>query len=180
MQNLPDEPSLSLRISHFNDILISAATIYNGKTKPSKKSKPWTTPHVRVKISTTNRLRQTMHFKPTSGLKLAVKLPRLSTRPRNRAEKIFKTQCQIQMAQICGKSSKVWTLLLMPTLQTKQCSSTVEPSLTSNSKPTFSFTTMPGLVNLPCREPIEIAYHLRTMKAVLHFKCVSYYLPSKR
>ena len=45
MSNLQDEPNLSLRLSPFNDILISAATTHVGKTKPSKKSKPWMTPH---------------------------------------------------------------------------------------------------------------------------------------
>ena len=63
---------------------------------------------------------------------------------------------------------------------------TVEPSLTSNPKPTFLFTTMPGSVNLPCCKSMKISninsrnvstHHLLTMKSVLHFKWVSYYLP---
>ena len=49
INNLPDEPNLSLRISRFNDILISAAATHVGKSKPSKESKPWMNPHVRVK-----------------------------------------------------------------------------------------------------------------------------------
>ena len=61
MSNLPDEPNLSLRVSRFNDILISAATTHVGKSKSSKKSKPWMTPHVRAKIRTRNSLRQTIH-----------------------------------------------------------------------------------------------------------------------
>ena len=61
MNNLPDEPNLSLRVSRFNDIPISAATTHVGKSKPSKKSKPWMTPHVRVKIRTRNRLSRTIH-----------------------------------------------------------------------------------------------------------------------
>ena len=61
MSNLPDEPKLSLRVSRFNGILISAATTHVGKSKSSKKSKPWMTPHVRAKIRTRNRLRQTIH-----------------------------------------------------------------------------------------------------------------------
>ena len=61
MSNLPDEPNLSLRVSLFNGILISAATIHVGKSKPSKKSKPWMTPHVRAKIRTRNRLHRTIH-----------------------------------------------------------------------------------------------------------------------
>ena len=46
MSNLPNEPNLSLRVSRFNSILISAATTHVGKSKPSRKSKPWMTPHV--------------------------------------------------------------------------------------------------------------------------------------
>ena len=74
-----------------------------------------------------------------SGSMLDMRLPRLSMRPRQKVGKIsLKMQCWIQMAQICGKSSKIWRVLLMPTLQTKQCPKTVEPSLTSNPKPTYS------------------------------------------
>ena len=61
MDNFPREPNLSLCISRFNDILISSATIHVGKIKPSKKSKPWITPHVRAKIHTQSCLRQTIH-----------------------------------------------------------------------------------------------------------------------
>ena len=63
-----------------------------------------------------------------SGLMLAMNLPRLSMRSRLIVGKIFfMTQwriqtTQIQTAQICRKSSKVWTVLLMPTLQTKTVS----------------------------------------------------------
>ena len=52
MNNLPQEPNLSLRIPRFNDILLSAATTHFGQSKPSKKSKPWMTLHVRAKIRT--------------------------------------------------------------------------------------------------------------------------------
>ena len=61
MSNLPNESNLSLRVSRFNDILISAATTHVGKSKPSRRSKPWITPHVRAKIRNRNRLRQTIH-----------------------------------------------------------------------------------------------------------------------
>ena len=36
MSNLPNESNLSLRVSRFNDILISAATTHVGKSKPSR------------------------------------------------------------------------------------------------------------------------------------------------
>ena len=61
MSNLPAEPNLSLRVSRFNDIIITAATTHVGRSKPSKKSKPWMTPHVRAKIRTRNHLRRTIH-----------------------------------------------------------------------------------------------------------------------
>ena len=61
MSNLPNIPNLFIRVSHFNDILISAATTHVGKSKPSKRSKPWMTPYVRVKIRNCNHLRQTIH-----------------------------------------------------------------------------------------------------------------------
>ena len=61
MSNLPNELNLSLRVSRFNDILISAATTHVGKSTPSRRSKPWITPHARIKIRNRNRLCQTIH-----------------------------------------------------------------------------------------------------------------------
>ena len=61
MSNLSNEPNLYLRVSRFNDILISTATTHVGKSKPSGRSKPWITPHVRAKIRNCKRLRQTIH-----------------------------------------------------------------------------------------------------------------------
>ena len=67
MGNLPDEPSLSLRVSCLNDIFISAATNHVGKSKLRKKSKLWMTPHVRAKIRTRNRLRWTIQSRQKVG-----------------------------------------------------------------------------------------------------------------
>ena len=50
----------SFRIPCFNHILISAATNHIGKTKLSKKSKLWMSPHVRAKIRTQDRLHRTI------------------------------------------------------------------------------------------------------------------------
>ena len=36
MSNLPNEPNLSLRVSRFNEILMSAATTHVGKSKPAR------------------------------------------------------------------------------------------------------------------------------------------------
>ena len=116
MNNLPDEPNLSLCISCLNAILISisAAATHVWKTKPSKKSKPWVTSHVRSKIHTRNCLHLIL---------------RLSTMPRQKVGKTYlKMQCRILTAQTCGTSSKVWTVLQMPTLHTKLCPTNVEPS----------------------------------------------------
>ena len=140
-------------------------------------------PQVQVKIRTQDRLHWTIQNRQEL-IDACRDPPRLSTRPRQRAGKIsFKTQCWMQMAQICGKSSKVWMVLLMPTLQTKQRSQTDESLPTSNPNPTFLYTTMPGSANLTCLEPIETltnnsrnvsTHNLLMMKAVPHFKWVSY------
>ena len=61
MRNLIIEPNLSLWVTRFSDILISATTTHFGKSKPSERSKSWITPHVRAKIRNWNRLRQTIH-----------------------------------------------------------------------------------------------------------------------
>ena len=61
MSSLPCEPNLSRQVSRFSDILISAATIHIGKSKPSKRSKPSMTPHVQAKICNRNGLHQTIH-----------------------------------------------------------------------------------------------------------------------
>ena len=61
MTNVPHEPNLSFRVSHFNEILISSATTQLRKSKPSKNSKPWMTPHVQAKICPWNCLCQTIH-----------------------------------------------------------------------------------------------------------------------
>lgn len=61
METFPKELNLSLCISCFNNILISAATTHVGKPKLSKKYEPWLTPHVRAKIHIHNHLRWTIH-----------------------------------------------------------------------------------------------------------------------
>ena len=190
MDNLPDESNLSLHVSRFNDILIAAAIIHVEKTKPGKNMylgwlhtcEPKSIP----KIASVRQSTKTDRI----GVMLAVKPLRLSTRLRQKAGKIsFKTECPVQTNKICGKSSKVWTVLLMPNHQTKQCPTTAVPSPTSNLKPMFSYTTMPESTNLTCHESIKIStvnlrnismHHLVAMKAVFHLKSVSYYLPSKR
>ena len=92
-----------------------------------------------------------------SGLMLVMKPPRLSTRSRQKVGKIFfKMLCRIQLAQACGKSFKVWTVLLMPTLLLKQCPTAVKPSLISNPKLTSSWIIMPGSANPTCQSDHDI------------------------
>ena len=179
MTNLPNEPNLSLRVSRFNDILISAATTHVGKSKPSRRSKPWITPHVRAKIRNHNRLCQTIHKTAKSGQTLAVKLPRQSRRLNQRAGGIYlQTRCPTETVLTCGKLSKVSTVLLMLTLQTKLCPTTVERSLILNPKLTFLLITTPGSANSICHNATvtstnslrKVSKHdLLTMRAVHQF-----------
>ena len=61
MQQLPEEPNISIRISPLNNILKSSASLHVGRTKPSNKPKPWINPQVRAKIRNRNRLHRTIH-----------------------------------------------------------------------------------------------------------------------
>ena len=174
MSNLPNKPNLSFRVSRFSDTLISAATTQVGKSKPSKRSKPWMTPHVRANICNRNHLRQTIHQNRQQWIDTC-----REARPKQKAGKISsKTRCPIQTVLTFGKLSKVSTVLPMLTLLTKLCPTTVEPSLILNLKLTSSLTTTPGSANSICHNPTVtptdssrnvLKYHLLTMRAVLHF-----------
>ena len=50
-----------LRNWKYNNILKSVASFHVGKTKPSKKQKPWVNQHVHPKIRNQNRLYFTTH-----------------------------------------------------------------------------------------------------------------------
>ena len=52
MGNLPNEPNLSLRVSRLDEILISVASTHVGKSKTSKRSKPWMTHMCEPKFAT--------------------------------------------------------------------------------------------------------------------------------
>ena len=60
MQQLLEELSISIHISHFNNIL-SAASLHISKTIPSKKQKPWINPYICGKICNQNCLHCTIH-----------------------------------------------------------------------------------------------------------------------
>ena len=116
--------------------------------------------------------------------------PKLSMRPRQKARNISSNmQFRTHMVQICRKSSKVWTVHQMSTHQTKLSHTDGTITNIKDSKPTFSWTTMPGSADLTCHELIKIStinskynstHHLLMEKAVIHSKWVSFYLPLKR
>ena len=62
MEQLPDEPNISIRMSRFNNIFKYSASRHVGKTKPSKKPKPWINPHFRAKFHNRNHLCFTIHL----------------------------------------------------------------------------------------------------------------------
>ena len=61
MQQIPEEPNISIRISWFNNIFKSSDSRHVDKTKLIKKPKPWINPHVWTMVSNRNRLRCTIH-----------------------------------------------------------------------------------------------------------------------
>ena len=178
MSNLPHEPNSSLHVSRFNCILMSAATTHVGKAKPSKRSKPWMTPHVWAKIRIRNCLHQMIHQNCQEW--------RDACRDANEAINKAKTESwknllqdamSIMTVQTSGQLFKISTVLLMLSLL-MLCPTTVELSLILNQKLTSSLTTMPGSANSICQNPIVastdssriiLTHHLLTMRAVLHF-----------
>ena len=135
MSNLHKESNLSLRVSRFNDILISAATTHVGRSKPSRRSKPWITPHVPAKIRNRNRLQQTIHQNRQEWIDACRKVTEAINEAKQRAGRIcFKMRCRTQTVPRCGKLSKVSTVLLTLTLLMKLCLTTVEQSLILNPK----------------------------------------------
>ena len=179
MSNLPNEPNLSLRVSCFNDILISAATTHVGKSKSSRRSKTWMTPHVQAKIHNRNRLHQTIYQNRQEWIDACREATKAIKRLKQRAGRIYyKTRCQSQTVQTCGKLSKVSTVLLMLILLTKLCPTTVERSLILNPKLTSSLIITPGSANSKCHNPTVtstdslrkvLKYQLLTMTAAHQF-----------
>ena len=134
---------------YINDIFISATTIYFGKTNPSKKSKPWMTPHMQAKIRTWNRLHRTICQKRQEWINSCLKTLRLSTRPKQKVGKIsFKTQWWIQTIQICRKSFMVWTVLLMPTHQTMSHNSYSITNIKSKANVFINYYTRVSKLNM--------------------------------
>ena len=151
MSNLPHEPNLSFRVSCFNDILISAATTHVKRSKPSKRSKLWMTPHVRAKIRNQNRLCQTIRHNRQERIDACCEA--------NEAINEAKAESWENLLQVAMSSSdgpnmwkviKALTVLLVLTLLTKLCPTTIEPSLILNPKLGSSSTTTPGSANSIC------------------------------
>ena len=187
MSNLSYEPNLSLRVSRFNEILISDATTHVGKSKPSKRSKPWMTPHVRAKIRTRNRFRKTIHQNHQEWIDAC----REATEAINEAKsESWKDLLQGAMSNSDGPN--MWKVIQglngTPDALTKLCTTTVELSLILNQKLTYSLTTILGSANSTCHNPTVTSmdssrnvstHHLLTMKALLHFYWANCNLPSK-
>ena len=180
MSNLPHEPNLSLRVSCFNEILISAATIHVGKSKPSKRSKPWMTPHVRAKIHTWNCLCRTIHQNRQEWIDAC----REATEAINEAKsESWKDLLQGAMSNSNGPN--MWKVIQSlngtpdansPNEAMSYNGWTITDHL--NRKLTYSLTTMPGSANSTCYNPTVTStdssrnvstHHLLTMKAVFHF-----------
>ena len=178
MSNLPPGPNLSLQVSRFSDILISAATTPVGKSKSSKRSKPRMTPHVRDKIRIQNRLRQTIHQNCQEWIDACREANEAINEAKTESWKnLLQTRCPIPTVQTRAKLFKVLTVLLMLILLTKLCPTKVEPSLILNPKLTSSLTTTQGSANSICHNPTVtptdssrsvLTYLLLTMRAVLH------------
>ena len=179
MSNLPPGPNLSLQVSRFSDILISAATTHVGKSKSSKRSKPRMTPHVRAKIRIQNRLRQTIHQNCQEWIDACREANEAINEAKTESWKnLLQTRCPIPTVQTRAKLFKVLTVLLMLILLTKLCPTMVAPSLILNPKLTSSLTTTQGTANSICHNPTVtptdssrsvLMYHLLTTRAVLHF-----------
>ena len=185
MDDLPEEPNLSLRISRFNDILISAAPTHIGiiwtlddSTRARKNPYSKLPPSDNSSKSTgVDRCLSWSHQNYQQGQ--GRKLERSSSR-RNvkfRRPKYMESHPRSERYSWCH----------LPL--TKQCPTTAEPSQTSNLMPTYSLITTPGSANSTCHYPIETStnntrsvsmYHLLTMKVELPFTWDSYNLPSKR
>ena len=116
--NLPPGPNLSLQVSRFSDILISAATTHVAKSKFSKRSKPWMTPHVRAKIRIRNRLRQTIHQNCQEWIDACREANEAIKEAKTESGKnLLQTRWPIPTVQTRGKLFKVLTVLLMLILQ---------------------------------------------------------------
>ena len=108
MENFPGKQNLSLHITCFNNILTSAATTYVGKSKPSKKSKPWMTPHMRTKIHIHNCLCRTIHQNWQEWLDASREAAKTINKAKTESWKDFLHNAMLNSdGQICEKSFKV-------------------------------------------------------------------------
>ena len=122
MQQLPEEPNISIRISPLNNILKSSASLHVGRTKPSNKPKPWINPQVRAKIRNRNRHHRTIHQNRQEWIDACQKQTSLSTKPRPIAGRIpYTVPCQTLTTQMHEKSSKASTAHQILTRPMKSC-----------------------------------------------------------
>ena len=137
------------------------------------------TPQLRAKIRTRNHLHRTIHQNRQEWIDACREATEAINEANQKAGKTFsRTRWQISTVQTCGKLFKAFTVLLMLTLLTRLCPTTVKLSLISNRKLMYSLTTMLGSANSACHNPTVTStdssrnvftHHLLTMKAVFHF-----------
>ena len=190
MNNLIDEPNLSFRVSHFNDILILAPKNHIRKSKPSKKSKPWMTPHMQAKIHTQDRFHQTIHQNWQEWLD--------TCHEANEATNKAKTESWKDLLQDAISNSdgpNMWKII--QGLKSTPDANSPNEAMYHDS---WTITDIKSKANIFINHYARVSklnishseceinwqfkkistQHLLTMKAVLHFKWVNYFLPSER
>ena len=179
MGNLPNNPDLSLRVSRFNEILISAATTDVGKSKPSERSKPWMNPHVRPKIRNRNRLGHTVHQNRQKWINAYFESNEVISEAKAESWRNL-----LQDAMPNSDGPNMWKVI--QGLNGTPYANSPNKAMSHNgrtitdikSKANVFITTTPGSANSICHSPTvtptnssrnESKYHLLTMRAVLHF-----------
>ena len=175
-------PKIQICISRFNDILISATTIHVGKSKPSKKFKPWMTPHVWAKICSWNCLCWTIHQNQQEWINACCEAFKAINEAKTENWKDL-----LQDAMSNSDGPNMWQGLNgAPTNSPPQNGRTIT-NIKSKVNVFINHYTRVSKLNMsqvdqsqPSIHKNDSPHHLLTMKAVLLFKWVSYYMPSKR
>ena len=175
MSNLPQEPNLSFRVSHFNNILISAATTHVGKCKPSKRSKPWMNPHVSAKIHIRNRLLKTIHQNRQQWIDACYEANKSINKAKKESWKNL-----LQDAMFNSDGPNIWKFIesLNGTPDANSPMFHNGRTITDIKFKASSLTTIAGSANSICHNPTVTptdssrsvsTHHLFMMRAVIHF-----------
>ena len=175
MSNLPQEPNLSFRVSHFNNILISAATTHVGKCKPSKRSKPWMNPHVSAKIHIRNRLLKTIPQNRQQWIDACYEANKSINKAKKESWKNL-----LQDAMFNSDGPNIWKFIesLNGTPDANSPMFHNGRTITDIKFKASSLTTIAGSANSICHNPTVTptdssrsvsTHHLFMMRAVIHF-----------